>query len=702
MCALFCGLFFSVQSAEAGTLVRPPNNLGLIGYWSMNEGTSTIATDFSGTGMHGTLTNMALASTTSGWAPGKQGNALGFDGSNDYVETPTQSISGSITVSAWVHSSNFNHNGFVIGKNPVNTQWELFFETPSTLKWRGGANENTTVCSIPTNNQWHHVVGKQTGTTGTLYIDGVVCDTGTLTAIGNGGGTIDIGRFSSGYYFNGKIDEVRLYNRALTDAQVTALYNSGASSFRDSHTLTDGTTLENGVVGHWTFDGKDMVPNVRDVSGNANHGVLFSDAGTFWSTGTTSVAGRLGQALSWTVSNVGGVNVLSAATLDNIEDQGGGGVTGSAWIYRDTGGAVLSSEVDCHLDAGTGRWRFFANGSGGLDFCKQFATTNLRVISGNSFIPAQTWTHVAYTWDGSSAALSVHFYVNGIEVTSYITQTDGSGAKESDAANNKEIGNGVFSGQDDYRGYMDDVRIYNRILSLTEIKQLYNLAQGKTNASSTAMSQGTSLKDGLLGLWTFDGPDITTSILDRSGQGNNGYFIGAATSSAKTIGKLGQALTFDGIDDYTITTRSGTSLTQLAVSFWVNPRGNDGTQRGMFQWADNLSDNAPFILVTRDTTNEVRLYVDGGYRVSNVVIPSNAWSHVAAILDTANLWTFYIDGVSVGTYQDDATHTYQSSATSVYVGNGFNAYFPGSFDDVRVYNRTLSASEVKQLYLMGN
>src|SRR3989338_11323922 len=67
----FCILIFAFSifnTADAAVLSRPTNNLGLVGYWPMNEGTSTIAGDFSGKGNNGTLTGMASPPTaTSGW-----------------------------------------------------------------------------------------------------------------------------------------------------------------------------------------------------------------------------------------------------------------------------------------------------------------------------------------------------------------------------------------------------------------------------------------------------------------------------------------------------------------------------------------------------------------------------------------------------------------------------------------------------------
>src|SRR5262245_53133567 len=75
------------NTAEAAlTLSKPPNNLGLVGYWSFNEDAGTIATDFSGDRNHGSMSGIANPPTAaSGWTNGKRGTALRFDGTNDTV-----------------------------------------------------------------------------------------------------------------------------------------------------------------------------------------------------------------------------------------------------------------------------------------------------------------------------------------------------------------------------------------------------------------------------------------------------------------------------------------------------------------------------------------------------------------------------------------------------------------------------------------
>ena len=156
---------------------------------------------------------------------GKVNGARSFSGHGDYIDVPTINIPNAITVSAWVYSEDFGQTGFVITKNPVNTQWALFFQS-GFVKWRGVGTETKIMCPAPSNNNWHHIVARQKDTAGSLFVDGVLCASGHLPAIGNAPSSISIGRFDTvGFdYFVGRIDEVRVYNRALSDHEVSELF----------------------------------------------------------------------------------------------------------------------------------------------------------------------------------------------------------------------------------------------------------------------------------------------------------------------------------------------------------------------------------------------------------------------------------------------------------------------------------------------
>jgi hypothetical protein len=195
----------------------------LVGYWKLDEDNAgDVCVDASGNGNTGVPHGTSVVI-------GKINRGRTFNGRGDYIDIAPISIANAITVAAWVYSENFMQSGFVVTKNPVNTQWALFFQSDRFLRWRGAGSDNDVKCPAPANGAWHHIVGRQEGTAGSLFVDGVLCASGTVSAIGNGPTSINIGRFDSGdhWYFSGQIDEVRIYNRALSDTEISQLYTVG-------------------------------------------------------------------------------------------------------------------------------------------------------------------------------------------------------------------------------------------------------------------------------------------------------------------------------------------------------------------------------------------------------------------------------------------------------------------------------------------
>lgn len=189
--------------------------------------------DLSGYGTHGTLNGGAT------WTAGIRGSALSFNGTDGYVAMPTRSIATVITVSAWVYSANFAQDGMIVMKQPVNGEWELFFqsfpdnEAIAGLKWRGSSLFGI-AAPAPENNRWHHIAARQVGTSGQLFTDGVQSATGTVGAIANGSGALRLGTFGGAgqYTFTGLIDDVRIYNRALSDTEIADIYADPFAKYR--------------------------------------------------------------------------------------------------------------------------------------------------------------------------------------------------------------------------------------------------------------------------------------------------------------------------------------------------------------------------------------------------------------------------------------------------------------------------------------
>lgn len=199
--------------------------LDALGIWNFDGDTF----DSSGNNRNGVISGASSYSTDHRNVANK---ALVFNGSNTYVDFGSISVANDITVAMWVYSTNFSQNGYLIGRNPVNTQWGLFLESSSGIVWRSGASlDLLSTCSAPSNNSWHHIAATQSGLKYAIYIDGRLCKSGTRSLpIANTGTSVQIGVYSgSGYPFSGKIDEARLYSQSLVASDIEKLYAEGYS-----------------------------------------------------------------------------------------------------------------------------------------------------------------------------------------------------------------------------------------------------------------------------------------------------------------------------------------------------------------------------------------------------------------------------------------------------------------------------------------
>ena len=242
-----CLFMFPVFSDAA--LIKAPTTRGLVGYWSLNEGTSTVVTDMSGNGNNGVITSPV-------WVAGKSGKALTFDGTGgQYVTIPTSSTldqTSAFSVGAWVYLNATGGNFGIIEKTvggAVNTQFLLFVEG-GTFRFRvsnGGLNSISSIAAAPTG-RWVHVMGTYDGTSMKLYVDGVIQSTAFVAApISGGAGVTLIGTLGSSVYrMNGMIDEARVYNRALSLSEVVLI-----AKYTPATTKVSSKT---GLVAHWTLD----------------------------------------------------------------------------------------------------------------------------------------------------------------------------------------------------------------------------------------------------------------------------------------------------------------------------------------------------------------------------------------------------------------------------------------------------------------
>jgi len=153
------------------------------------------------------------------------------------------------------------------------------------------------------------------------------------------------------------------------------------------------------------------------------------------------------------------------------------------------------------------------------------------------------------------------------------------------------------------------------------------------------------------------------------------------------------ATKFDGIDDYIISNLGKSQVgNEFTISMWVNLMGAQST-KGIFQWANSLSSTGPWILFQRTNPTAVRLYLNGGYRIT-MTANDNNWYHFVLSYD-GTTWKAYTNGIESGSYIGSIGI---NGGNNIYFGNGYNGYFNGTIDEVHIWNRGLSNIEVQELY----
>jgi hypothetical protein len=228
-----------------------------VGHWTLDEGNGTIAHDSAG-GNDGTLKPPTSPPT---WTQGRDGGALHFDGIDDYVDLGTGgnlTFSGSITLAAWIRPEDITTTGsqIIVGR-PSGTGIGTVELCIINGHYRIGVAQHYTQFDVPAGDvdHWVQLVGTYDGTTWRLYRNGVLLSSNTETSPVNfaiaGNAHWGIGALVSGsQFFSGTIDDVRVYDDALSPSEVAILYSgtgNGPPVIHDqSFLLPDGSP--NGMV----------------------------------------------------------------------------------------------------------------------------------------------------------------------------------------------------------------------------------------------------------------------------------------------------------------------------------------------------------------------------------------------------------------------------------------------------------------------
>jgi uncharacterized protein (TIGR02145 family) len=452
-------------------------------------------------------------------------------------------------------------------------------------------------------------------------------------------------------------------------------YQAQGATFLNK-TIGTSTNLEPGLVLHYTLDGTDTTSTtVTDISGSGNNGVIATPASRI-----VPIVGKIGQGLKFDGTTSGQVITVAAdASHENLS-----AYTLSAWVKPGlSGNDILIAKGFGSSNADNGfLWRLLSTGA--MSFTYSYSVTDIFRASAAGVVDSEEWNLVTIIWDGSTTATNIRMYVNGAEVT-YGSATNGSGSRVSDTGQSIRIGNSA-GGSAVLDAAIDDIRIYSRVLSVAEIQALYSQGVGtKINMTETPSNFST----GLVGHWTFDGPDMTTATAtDVSGNGNDGSIIGIKA----TQGKMGQAINGSVFSNTISTYTNINSLPQMTISFW----GKSITSGTL--------DRVRWVITPRTNSFRFSRVTSGIPGVWDVAFADkgSSWVHYVVTYDSSSLSNdpkVYIDGVAQSVTETfTPSGTISSEANQLYnLPNLLN----GTLDDVRIYNRILSADEVAQLYQLG-
>jgi len=236
-------LAFLIAAAPLCLFAQLPSYLptdGLVGWWPFNGN----ANDESGNGNDGVVNGATLTSDRFGIAS----NAYDFQNSHiDLGNSPDFSISPSgFTISIWVHNYSTVLGGHILGKRMACSTPDFQYQIataglPEGLVW-GGATPNSIsvinsgVLILP--NQWRHVVGTFDGSLWALYLDGILIEDINSPITENINANLLVGKSGQCSFFDGQLDDLAIYNRALTPEEITALYTGVPNSSGNTATTT--------------------------------------------------------------------------------------------------------------------------------------------------------------------------------------------------------------------------------------------------------------------------------------------------------------------------------------------------------------------------------------------------------------------------------------------------------------------------------
>ena len=660
---------------KANAPLPPP--AGQVAWWrGEGDGRDTLGNH------HGALQN-GIAFTN-----GVAGSAFLLDGVNDGVIVPHAEAlnvsSGGFTVECWMRGEPnqpqplfcviekshgwVDSTGWVIGGD--STSGRMSFAVGA-----GGGNIHNFVGAVTDvsvlDGRFHHLAGTWDGSNIALYVDGQLQGIAPVAAPFNNTRPLNIG-FTWGNgtpqrFFHGTVDEVGIYQRALSVGEIRAIVSAGTLGKQPPAQLP----LLGDLAAWWPAE-----DNANDLVGTL-HGSLTGNV--------TFAEGLVGRAFAFDGS--GGQVLLPESTL---WDFGMADFTLGLWVRLNQ---LKDTMLIYQLGVAPGGFEFDLQlAQSGQPDRLVFARDGVFISIARAWTPqTNRWYHLAVTRTGGSFRL----YVDGQQL----------GAPEADANPINDVSGPVhigdyYHGQYYLNGKVDEVVVFQRALAASELAALH--AAGSAGMAPPACVPPLAAT---VGWWP--GNNHASDLVG----GQNGVLLGATTFAP---GKVGQAFQFNGGTDSVLVAPPLVRLTnQFTIAAWINPEthanepgsppgrglvsrvggpgGNNGYQLGLgngYLWGN-------FNKAGQDWNNAFSISAPAP-------LPLNTWSHVAWTYDQSEM-RLYIDGVPVAAKVIGLQAMAETTSNlRISRDDNGNVPFNGLIDEVIQCARALTAEEIAALYAAGS
>jgi len=636
MCKRFvCFMTLSLVLAFASSSIA-----GLVGHWTLDDGSGTTVRDSTANGNHGQLFGDPQ------WVDGVIAGALQFDGVGDYVEVPHDPVlamEGQVTVSVWINAERHTGPGGsqwqgVLAKGGSPRLYNLYTEASGVLHFStgpGGAYIGSLSSGQVPLNEWLHVAVVVDGRH-LYYLNGEPAGEGGVGATAVGGGTapLTIGRTDEANEFLGMIDDVRLYDRALTPEQVRDTFNGNPPVFGKA----ENPSPPDGAEGILT-------PLLQWTPGET---ALFHDV-YFGTSPELTEADRVSTRQTFFIYyHVPGLE------------------PGTTYYWR-----VDETESDMVTVYTGDVWSFTATPT------RAYAPSP---ADGTRYVPLD----VELAWSPASSGISRDVYLG--------TSRDDVEAGTADTFKGSvevvtTFDPGILEGETVYYWRIDEVDGNGDIMA--------------GDVWSFRTQPDIPIADpNLVGWWRLD--DAFGSVaLDWSGYNNHGSLQG---DPQWTLGYDGGALQLDGVDDYVEIPHADilTVDAEVTAMAWIKAASLTADYQGIVA-KGNVVRSYSLYLQSAGTlhfsTTSAGAYVGS---TSSGTVALNEWTHVAAIVVDGG-HEYFINGEPAGQGASGITLPGLEDTYTVRIGTTQESAreFNGLIDDVRIYRAALTQEEI-QMAMAGD